>query len=247
MPAPIGPASGGPTLPPISNEAIVDEAGRLTVVGLNLFQQLWAGVFGGGNSIVNRLPKSGDLKPIAGATVTDGWLLCDGATYQQTQYPDLYAAIGTTWGAAGAGTFKVPNIKGKFPIGADGSHALGSTGGSLEATILQANLPSFALTVSDPGHDHTVTDPGHDHAVTDPGHYHSGGSTPTTTNTAGAVAGTSSAANTGNATTGISIDSNTTGVTVNSNTTGISVASGGADDPLNITPPYAAVNWLIKT
>ena len=39
----------GPILPPISGTPIVDARGHLTLAGLNLFQQIWAGIYGGGS------------------------------------------------------------------------------------------------------------------------------------------------------------------------------------------------------
>lgn len=240
------PAVAGPVLPPISNDALVDQRGFLTPLGLNLFQQLWAGVFGT-SGVAGLAPKPGDMKPIAGASAQSGWLLCDGAAYSDSLFHDLFLEIGTTWGTAGTGTFRVPDLRGKFPIGADGAHLLGTSGGALSRTIAKANLPAYALTVTDPGHVHAVTDPGHAHGITDPQHHHTGGSTATTTNTAGAAAGTSTAANTGDAATGITVNANVTGVAVDSHTTGIGVNSGGSGTALDTTPTYAAVNWLIKT
>ena len=210
MPGPQTPAVASVVLPPISGTPIVDQNGVLTVAGLNLIQQIWAGVFGTGGVATN-YPQPGDLKPIGGSGSQAGWLLCDGTAYNQAQYTDLFAAIGTAWGTSGPGTFRVPNLKGNFIIGADGTHALGTTGGALSRTITQANLPAYELTVTDPGHDHP------------------GGSTPTTTNTVGTDAGTSTSANTGTASTGITVD------------------SGGSGTPLDTTPTFAAVNWLIKT
>lgn len=243
---PAATASTAPPLPPISTAAIVDPEGRLTTIGLNIIQQIWSAAFGDGG-LINQVPRPGDLKPIAGDTVSTGWLLCDGTAYNDSQFISLFDEIGVTWGTAGPGTFRVPNLKGNFIIGADGTHALGATGGALSRVIAKANLPSYALTVTDPGHTHTVTDPGHVHTITDPGHTHTGGSTATTTNTAGAAAGTSTSSNTGSNTTGITVNSATTGVTNNANTTGVTVASGGSGTALDTTPAFAAVNWLIKT
>jgi hypothetical protein len=36
-------------------------------------------------------------------------LLCDGATLNITQFPDLFAAIGTTFGGDGVTTFQLPD------------------------------------------------------------------------------------------------------------------------------------------
>lgn len=246
MPGPVTPAAPSTALPPITWTQFVDENRLLTPAALNLLQQLWAGVFGTGG-IIDQIAPSGSIAPFAGSTVPDGWLLCDGTAYPQATYPKLYAAIGTTWGAGGAGTFKVPDGRDRTFLGASGTHPLGTTGGALSRTILKANLPSYNLTVSDPGHTHTVTDPGHTHTITDPGHHHTGGSAPASTSTAGTDPGDSTAANTGDSTTGITINSATTGVTNQSSMTGITVATGGSGTAMDTTPSYFAGNWIIKT
>lgn len=46
------------------------------------------------------LPASGD------------WLECDGASLLIVDYPALYAVLGTTWGAAPAGHFRLPDLRG---------------------------------------------------------------------------------------------------------------------------------------
>jgi microcystin-dependent protein len=52
----------------------------------------------------------------------DGYLWCNGDAYSRTAYPDLFAAIGTTWGAGdGSTTFNVPNLLGLFLRGASSS------------------------------------------------------------------------------------------------------------------------------
>lgn len=46
-----------------------------------------------------------------GATLPDGWLLCDGSAYSQTGYTNaLFNVIGVTYGIDSFGTFKVPNL-----------------------------------------------------------------------------------------------------------------------------------------
>jgi microcystin-dependent protein len=61
----------------------------------------------------------GDIKEVGqiafygSATVPDGWLECDGGAISRTNFPELFAYIGTTWGAGnGATTFNLPDIKG---------------------------------------------------------------------------------------------------------------------------------------
>lgn len=129
MAGPQTPAVGSTALPPISGTPFVDSRGVLTVAGLNLIQQIWAGVFGTGG--VQGSSQSGDIKPIAGSATQSGWLLCDGTAYPNSSYPNLFAAIGTTWGTAGSGTFRVPNLVGKFLLGTAGSYPVGATGGGV--------------------------------------------------------------------------------------------------------------------
>lgn len=48
------------------------------------------------------------------------WLYCDGRAVDRTQYGDLYAAIGTTYGAGdGSTTFNIPDRRGVFARGFD--------------------------------------------------------------------------------------------------------------------------------
>jgi len=53
--------------------------------------------------------KAGFIYPLASGAVPDGFLLCDGAEYNRTEYLELFVAIGTTYGAGdGENTFCVP-------------------------------------------------------------------------------------------------------------------------------------------
>lgn len=63
-------------------------------------------IFGGYSAGI----KPGMIVPCAGNTVQDGYLLCDGSAISRTLYPELFAAIGTTYGAGdGSTTFNLPN------------------------------------------------------------------------------------------------------------------------------------------
>ena len=57
----------------------------------------------------------GTVVSTGGITVPTGWLFCDGAAVSRATYPDLYAAIGTTYGAGdGTTTFNVPDATGNI-------------------------------------------------------------------------------------------------------------------------------------
>jgi len=47
-----------------------------------------------------------------------GWVYCDGSGLSSANYPNLYAAIGTSWGGNST-TFLVPDLRGYFLRGVD--------------------------------------------------------------------------------------------------------------------------------
>lgn len=121
--------------------------------------------------------------------------MCYGQAISRTDYPNLFAAIGTTYGAGdGSTTFNLPDLRGRVAAGRDdmgGTAAgrltsastfvgttLGATGGTETHTLTTAQMPAHthANTITDPGHTHanTLSDPGHAHAnsLNDPGHTH---------------------------------------------------------------------------
>lgn len=181
----------------------------------------------------------GSVSAYAGVSVPGGWLHCDGSAVDRTIYADLFAAIGTTFGAGdGETTFNIPNLRGRNIIGLNSSDsdfdALGETGGEKRHTLTIAEMPS---------HNHGVTDPGHAHGVTDPGHAHSyvnqvgdqSVNTLTTQNDAADQADY-----------GQTTSTNTTGVTVNTATTGISIQNTGGGESHNVLDPYMALRYIIK-
>lgn len=98
----------------------------------------------------------GDLKLSARSAPSSGWLLCDGTAYSRTTYADLFAAIGTTYGAGdNTSTFNVPDYRGRVLVGAGAgtgltSRSRGQTFGAESASIA-------AHTHTGPAHTHTVT------------------------------------------------------------------------------------------
>lgn len=151
--------------------------------------------------MVTRPP--GFIDEYAGSAAPSGWLVCDGSAVSRTTYAALFAAIGTIWGAGdGSTTFNLPNLQRRSTVGSGGTgttalaNTVGSTGGEETHTLLQAEIPNYNLTVTDPGHVHS------DYFSNISG----GGSPATTINT---TSGT--AINTGSATTGISVNSGGSG------------------------------------
>ena len=54
------------------------------------------------------------------STAPTGWLMCDGSAVSRTTYADLFAEIGTSYGAGdGSTTFNLPDAKGRSIFGKD--------------------------------------------------------------------------------------------------------------------------------
>ena len=70
------------------------------------------------------LPGAGHVGYFAAETPPEGYLVCNGAEVSRSAYPELFAAIGTTYGAGnGSTTFNLPDLKGKFIRGTGGDAA----------------------------------------------------------------------------------------------------------------------------
>jgi microcystin-dependent protein len=101
---------------------------------------------------------AGVVTQFAGASAPTGWLLCDGASLLRSSYPDLFSAIGTTWGSADATHFNVPDLRGRAVIGAGAgagltARALGDTLGAETVALATGDMPAH----SHPGSSATTT------------------------------------------------------------------------------------------
>ena len=101
----------------------------------------------------------GVVQAYAGQTIPAGWLLCDGKQYRISEYSLLFDAIGYQFGARtlpdlDTGFFKVPDLRGRLPLGADNmggtsadtvtadyADGVGQIGGSQTENINVENLP----------------------------------------------------------------------------------------------------------
>lgn len=65
----------------------------------------------------------GAIFPYAGTIPPDGYLFCDGSEVLIALYSDLYSVIGLTYrnknALVGEGTFALPDLRGRFPLGRD--------------------------------------------------------------------------------------------------------------------------------
>ena len=63
----------------------------------------------------------GSIMPYAGVNAPYGYLLCDGGEVEIKKFNDLYGVIGTRYNGTaplnGTGTFRLPDLRGRFPLG----------------------------------------------------------------------------------------------------------------------------------
>lgn len=67
------------------------------------------------------------------AVAPGGWLICNGSQVSAATYPGLAALLGSS-----GGNVTLPSLGGRMPVGADGTHALGATGGEETHTLTPA-------------------------------------------------------------------------------------------------------------
>lgn len=73
-------------------------------------------------SVAQALIPSGAFLPYGGTSAPSGFLMCDGSAVNRTTYAALYTAIGNAFGSGdGSTTFNVPDWRGRFIRGVDGT------------------------------------------------------------------------------------------------------------------------------
>lgn len=187
----------------------------------------------------------GALLPYAGSAAPGGYLLCDGSAVSRSIYADLFTSLGTVYGVGnGTTTFNLPDLRGKFALGVNASHVLGSTGGAETNTLSLMQMPAHThsgTTDAAGVHSHTVNDPGHSHIS------RIGRDDGNNSNIAGQAP--PGDANFGDSQDGMSTNSATTGISLSSagshTHTFVTAATGGGQ-PFSILNPFLALNYIIK-
>src|SRR5215472_9002218 len=98
----------------------------------------------------------GSISMFAGAGAPANWLICDGSSLSTTTYSALFAAIGYAFGGSGT-SFNLPDLRGKFAIGASPSYTLGASGGEATHVLTVNEMPAHSHTITDKQHTHTVS------------------------------------------------------------------------------------------
>lgn len=101
-------------------------------------------------------PKGGPGVPVGSVfwlttqTAPEGYLICDGSSVSRTEYADLFAEIGTTFGAGdGSTTFALPNLQAAFIRGAGSQDGYSATfGQKQEATTIEVSNTDLHILAS---------------------------------------------------------------------------------------------------
>lgn len=107
------------------------------------------------------------------------WLICDGSYHDKNVYPELYKALGALHGAIDDDRFRVPDMRGRVPIGVNSSNIsltaryVGQFGGSESIGLSASQMPVHTHLITDTGHTHSVTQAAHTHNVSISNHTHS--------------------------------------------------------------------------
>ena len=115
-------------------------------------------------SLISNIPlvPAGAIFPFAGTVVPLGYLLCDGSEQSIATYPTLFSVIQYSYKdvslLTGTGTFAVPDLRGRFPLGRDdmsntgysvpadrvtevAADQIGGVGGASAVSLTTNNLP----------------------------------------------------------------------------------------------------------
>lgn len=212
----------------------------------------------------------GTPKPFTGAAAPQGHGICNAATeYSSSTYPKLAALYGTGAacinGASTAGTFRLPNLKGRVLVGLDAAvepvNALHKTGGNKDSVVV---AHTHTVTSDQAPHAHVATQNGHGHGINNSGaHIHTvdndtGFRVVVTVPTSVHYLVNESSPNKGQAVTFTSIESNGNhghSSAVEAPGIGVSVedpevwAAIGADGVSGVSAnlmPYRVVNWVMR-
>lgn len=90
------------------------------------------------------LMPTGTILPFSSMTAPSGYLLCDGKSYSNSTYPNLFAVIGTAYGSASPSTFSVPDLRGMF--------LRGSTSALTSNTLGAVDTVNDTITITNHGY-----------------------------------------------------------------------------------------------
>jgi microcystin-dependent protein len=184
-------------------------------------------IVSGGTTVINNgafigvegIP-TGTIVPWTDSTIATGFLECNGAAVSRSTYADLFAVVGTTYGAGdGSSTFNLPDLQDEVVVGKSGNKALASTGGANTVTStgnVAGSTANATLSTSQLA-----------------SHSHSAAATAGRRNDSPAPNSLATNSNTGNAGSGSGHSHN--------------MSANFAGDATSVVQPYLALIYIIKT
>jgi microcystin-dependent protein len=147
--------------------------------GLGLYRKAAATLSFTGRLVGQGAAVIGGLVDFAGpdATIPAGYLACDGQAVSRTTYAELFAAIGTTWGAGdGTTTFNLPNLLDRYRRHRNVGGTRAGAVGTLQADVFKLHAHDFSGNTGTESADHThsfsgttgTDSPDHSHAYSAP-------------------------------------------------------------------------------
>lgn len=88
----------------------------------------------------------GEIRPFVNQINRDGWLLCDGSSFQMDQYPDLFRVLKRT---------VLPDYRGSVIAGMTGNNTIDTVDGKQSSILSETHLPDQTITL-DFSHKHTI-------------------------------------------------------------------------------------------
>lgn len=100
----------------------------------------------------------GEIKMWPGEAAPAGWMFCHGQELEITAHEPLYGVLGTRYGGDGITTFRLPDLRGRVPVGVGPDVYPGGVAGGSTASITATGTGSVTLTPAQvPVHTHTAT------------------------------------------------------------------------------------------
>ena len=183
------------------------------------------------------MPMIGEIKATSFCFAPGGWAKCNGELLAPTDYPELFALIGTTFGGDGINNFALPDLCGRIPLGygsATGlsTYTIGQTGGEESHILTEDEMPSHNHVVTLSGVSASLDISSENGTTNDPnGNYLAKGVTPAAGPVPAGVANIYS-----------TTSNNSASINLNGTPT---INNSGLDLPHNIIQPYLAINYII--
>lgn len=83
----------------------------------------------------------GEIRLFAFGTIPRGWAPCEGQLLDINTHQALFSIFGTTYGGDGRTTFKLPDLRGRAPVGFSGSIPLGHADGEERHNLTTNEMP----------------------------------------------------------------------------------------------------------